>query len=312
MLWVGLVVLLVLGVVLVISGLRRRPPAGQKAAKTQAPAKPKPPEDGVRPAIAAGQYYPDDPVALRHQIQSMVSNQSEKVSGVACMVPHDAYVFSGRVAGAVLGRLNLPRRFVILSPAHTGKGPQLGMMSKGVWRTPLGDAPVDRELAHTLGAWYRALREDDSVHRIEHSTEVLLPFLQVLRPDFTFVPISVTLGSYEALAELGQAIGTVIRRWSEPVMIVGSTDLNHYESAAMSREKDEKVIERIVALDSQGILDTIGAYKVTMCGYGAAVAMTSAAVWLGAQKGELVQYTTTAETTGNPEAVIGYAGIILY
>jgi AmmeMemoRadiSam system protein B len=47
-----------------------------------------------------------------------------------------------------------------------------------------------------------------------------------------------------------------------------------------------------------------------MCGLGPAVAMLTALSALGAKKSELVKYATSADVSGDRDAVVGYAGLI--
>ena len=115
------------------------------------------------------------------------------------------------VAGAVYSRLELPARYIILCPNHTGRGEPLAIMSAGAWQTPLGDVPIDEKLASDLKARFSLLSEDQAAHRFEHALEVQLPFLQVLHPQFSFVPITVGTGHYEVLSALGVAIAAAIR-----------------------------------------------------------------------------------------------------
>jgi len=69
---------------------------------------------------------------------------------------------------------------VVLGPNHTGYGNPLSVMRDGVWRTPLGDVPVDGEIADALALETGLLDFDEVAHRNEHSIEVQLPFLQFL------------------------------------------------------------------------------------------------------------------------------------
>ena len=66
----------------------------------------------------------------------------------------------------------------------------MAINSKGAWRTPLGDAPIDEVLACSLRAACPLLQEDVVAHGREHSLEVQIPFLQILQPQFKFVPIA--------------------------------------------------------------------------------------------------------------------------
>jgi len=91
--------------------------------------------------------------------------------------------------------------------------------------------------------------------------------------------------------------------------MVASSDLNHYENDAITRTKDYKAIEKILALDPRGLHEVVKREKITMCGVGPAVVMLTAAKQLGATLAELVKYATSAEVSGNRNVVVGYAGI---
>jgi len=265
----------------------------------------------VRHPAVAGRFYPARPEALLRDINSYLAVSGEKVSAMGCVLPHAGYMYSGHVAGAVFARLELPARFIILCPNHTGMGKPLAIMSEGIWETPLGQAKIDAEISSELSQHYSKLSEDDEAHRAEHALEVQLPFLQALRPEFTFVPIAVGISSYEALAALGEAVAAVISAHSEKVLIIASSDMNHYESDAVTRIKDQKAIDKILALDPKGLYDVVIDEDISMCGYGPTVAMLTAAKKLGARSAELVKYATSGDVSGDRDLVVGYAGMIV-
>jgi AmmeMemoRadiSam system protein B len=265
----------------------------------------------VRHPAVAGRFYPGDPAVLLRDVKSYVAAGGEKVSALGCVVPHAGYMYSGHVAGAVYARLKLPRRYVILCPNHTGMGEPLAIMSAGTWRTPLGEARIDQALAEELMRSYHWLAEDAAAHRSEHALEVQLPFLQALQPEFTFVPIALGTANYEVLASLGEAIATVLEAQKEQTLIIASSDMNHYESDAITRVKDGKAIERLLAMDARGLYDVVVREDISMCGFGPAVAMLSAAGRLGAKSADLVKYATSGDISGDRSAVVGYAGIVV-
>jgi AmmeMemoRadiSam system protein B len=185
------------------------------------------------------------------------------------------------------------------------------MMGEGAWRTPLGEVLIDEELARALKEHYPAMHEDSAAHRAEHAAEVELPFLQLRQPDLKFVPIALGTGRFELLEELGKALADVIREQKEPVLMVASSDMNHYESDAVTRIKDHRAIERILALDPRGLYDVVTQQDISMCGFGPAVAMLTAARQLGASQAELVKYATSGDVSGDRDMVVGYAGVIV-
>src|SRR5262249_56978181 len=110
--------------------------------------------------------------------------------------------------------------------------------------------------------------------RSEHSLEVQLPFLQVLDPDFTFVPIALGTIRFEELATIGEAIANVLAASPGPILLVTSSDLNHYEDDVTTRRKDQSAIDRLLALDARGLYDTCRAENISMCGLGPAGALS--------------------------------------
>jgi AmmeMemoRadiSam system protein B len=221
-------------------------------------------------------------------------------------------MYSGHVAGAVYRRLELPRRYVILCPNHTGVGEPLAVMSEGSWQTPLGNAIVDGELAAELKSQMPLLSEDAVAHRFEHALEVQLPFLQVLGPGFRFVPITVGTSNFEVLTALGVVIGNALAGQQEPVLVIASSDMNHYESDEVTRVKDRRAIDQLLALEPRGLYDVVHEGNISMCGYGPAVVMLTAARKLGATQAELIRYATSGDISGDKDMVVGYAGIAVW
>jgi AmmeMemoRadiSam system protein B len=270
----------------------------------------------VRPAVVAGRFYPAKPEVLRRDLESYLggpaSVQEPKIEGaLGCVVPHAGYFYSGQVAGAVYQKLPARSSYIILCPNHTGQGAPLAMMSNGSWQTPLGEVPVDQALAAVMAKSCHLLTEDRVAHAREHSLEVQLPFLQHQVKDFRFVPVAVGVGNYAALEFLGHCVAQAVEIVAKPVMVIASSDMNHYEPDGITRIKDNRAIEKILALDPQGLHDVVRNENISMCGYGPTIAMLVATLELGAKKAELVKYATSADASGDRGAVVGYAGIII-
>ncbi len=116
---------------------------------------------------------------------------------------------------------------------------------------------------------------------------------------------------YAELEALGHAIADVIGSEGGPILLIASSDMNHYESDAVTRVKDRKAINPILALDPRGLFDTVREEEISMCGYGAAVAMLTAVRQMGATHAELIRYATSGDINGDLQEVVGYAGIII-
>jgi AmmeMemoRadiSam system protein B len=263
------------------------------------------------PAVS-GRFYPSDPLELTALIRKFtkIAPPFERARVRACLVPHAGYVYSGHIAGAVLARIPIPSRILILGVRHFPRGEQAAILSNGAWRTPLGDAAIDEPLAAALQRACPLLREDSVAHSAEHSLEVQLPFLQVLVPGFTFVPIALGTVRFEDLVIVGQAIGQVLASLHDDVLLLTTSDLNHYEDDATTRVKDHKAIDQLLAFNPRGLYDICRSESISMCGLGPSVAMLTALNSLGVKKAQLAKYATSADVSGDRDAVVGYAGML--
>jgi AmmeMemoRadiSam system protein B len=268
----------------------------------------------VRLPAVAGSFYPSNAAELSAQIREYLAQEHGLTprNVKACLVPHAGYMYSGHVAGAVFSSIRIPKKVVILGVRHRPPGSPAAIISSGAWRTPLGDAKIDQELAEKLRVACPQLTEDPVAHSKEHSLEVEIPFLQVLNPDFHFVPIALGTAHFETLVSVGEAIGAVLAAEKHEILIVTSSDLNHYEDDATTRVKDRKAIEQLLSMDPRGLYDTCRNEEISMCGLGPAVAMLTALHILKASKSELIRYATSADRAGDPSAVVGYAGMIFW
>ena len=274
----------------------------------------------LRTPAVAGRFYPGRAEELLREVREFTcpgktQAETSRVAAIGCVAPHAGYIYSGGVAGAVYSSLEIPQHCVILCPNHTGKGRALAVMANTTWQTPLGEVAADTELGARLLHRFPALQEDSAAHRGEHAIEVQLPFLQTRQPKLNLVPIAIGTRDFEVLRGLGEALADVIgvleEDRKEKVLIVASSDMNHYESDAITRVKDRKAIERVLAMDARGLWEVVLNEDISMCGFGPTVVMLTAAKLLGATAATLVKYATSGEVSGDYESVVGYAGIIV-
>jgi len=263
------------------------------------------------PAVA-GHFYPGEPEQLRREIdRCLPKNPALKKKAVGIIVPHAGYKYSGAVAGEVYAQIEIPNRLVILSPNHTGEGLPYAIMPEGDWLTPFGAAKIDRELATRFMENCPLLEDDAEAHRGEHSLEVQIPFLQYLKKNFTFVPVTLSYIPFEHCVDVGLALAKTIRETKDPVLIVASSDMNHYEDHATAEAKDYLAIDRIENLDPEGLYQTVRKKRISMCGIIPTTVMLVAAKELGATKGELVRHATSGDVTHDYGSVVGYAGLVV-
>jgi AmmeMemoRadiSam system protein B len=286
----------------------------------------------LRTPAVAGRFYPSRTSELLHDVRQYTSldgdrdgdrdsdrNSADSASGrigaIGCVVPHAGYMYSGGVAGAVYAEIEIPERCVILCPNHTGKGVPLSIMADTAWQTPLGTVAADAEMSRRLIERFPALQEDSAAHCSEHAIEVQLPFLQVRQPELKIVPIALGMRDFEVLRGLGEALADVVgaseKNTGMKILIVASSDMNHYEADSITRFKDRKAIARVLAMDARGLWEVVIGEGISMCGLGPTIVMLTAAKILGATSATLVKYATSGDVSGDYEAVVGYAGIIV-
>jgi MEMO1 family protein len=262
-----------------------------------------------REAVVAGQFYPGDPDELRETIASFIRKPDTLLDAKAVVVPHAGYIYSGAVAGEVFSSVRLPRKVILLGPNHSGRGAFLALAPPGTWHTPLGSATIDTEMNRKLIAEYPELEEDAAAHQHEHALEVQIPFLQILQPKFTFCAICIRRMDFATLEELGHAMARVIASLQEPVLLVASSDMTHYESKEDAARQDKFAIDRILAIDPAGLYRVVLDRDITMCGFAPAVAVLTACRDAGPASGRLIRYTNSGEASGDYARVVAYAGI---
>jgi len=266
----------------------------------------------TRPPAVAGSFYEGSPERLRAQVQACFDENEEtaaKQRFIGGVVPHAGLMYSGHVAAAFYGLADLPKRFIILCPNHTGLGHFAAINREGEWRTPLGSVSIDTPLADALMSKTRLLGEDWKAHAREHSLEVQLPFLQQLLGTFTFVPLCLAAPRYAFCEEIGNAIAEVVGK--QPIGILASSDLNHYEDQESTLRKDQRAIDAVLALDPEELWRVVDEEDISMCGFIPTTTMLIAAKKLGASNASLIKHATSGDINGDYSHVVGYAAILV-
>lgn len=259
-----------------------------------------------RPAVA-GTFYPADADALRRQLARCLKPSTAKPAK-AVLGPHAGYEYSGPVAGAVYASVIVPDDVVLLSFNHRGRGAEFAVWPKGAWRTPLGDAPIADDLASHVSEACK-LEDDPEAFAGEHSGEVHVPFLQARNPGVRIVPVALSCGweGFDALTEFGKRLAAV----EGAFLVAASTDMSHFEPDAPTRVKDKYALDAISELDAPALRDAVRRHDISMCGFAPTVAFIAYAKARGAKSARLVVYGTSADTSGDYDRVVGYAGFVV-
>lgn len=262
------------------------------------------------PAVS-GQFYYSSPSRLNSQVESYVDKRAKKENAKGIVVPHAGLVYSGHVAGAVYSSINFPKTFILIGPNHTGIGPNISIMDSGEWEIPTGILQVDNQLAHKIFVNVPIMKKDVQAHLFEHSLEVQLPFILFFSKDVKIVPILILSADLNECRILGEGIASAVKNFNYDIVVVASSDMSHYVSDGVARQKDKKAIDMILSLNPEGLYETVIKEKISMCGYLPVVSMLYAVKNLGANSARLVKYATSGEVSGDYDYVVGYTGIII-
>jgi len=276
----------------------------------------------IRPPCQAGGFYAGTAESLKTQIENcflhklgpgkipeIAKEGRRRIVGLVC--PHAGYMFSGAVAAHAYYKLALdgkPDVVFLFGPNHGGYGSGLAVMNDGFWRTPLGDVEIDSESANQVVRESGIVDVDDSAHRLEHSIEVQLPFLQYLYgSEFKIVPICFLMQDLSSAREVGEAVAKVLA--GKNGIIIASSDMTHYEPQESAERKDKLVLEAVEAMDEAKLYSVIEAHRISACGYGPIAALMTAAKILGAKEAKLLCHKTSGDVIGDYSSVVGYAAV---
>ena len=277
----------------------------------------------IRLPAVSGRFYPKEPAELRATVATLLADARRSVQPIgppahppiAVIAPHAGYIYSGPTAAKVFARIEIPGLVIILAPNHTGAATAksgVSLWESGAFRTPLGDVPVDADAAEGLREISDGVVEiDHTAHEHEHAVEVELPFLQMRRADVRIVPLVLAWDAWTPARELGEMLARLVTAAGEPVLLLASSDLNHYEPAQVSEQKDARALEAVTALDGAELLARCKRERISMCGRAPAATVLAAARSLGAQRAEVVDYRHSGWASGDNARVVGYAGVVI-
>lgn len=265
----------------------------------------------VRNSLVAGQFYPGDSKILKKQLDDFIETGCTKREAFGIVCPHAGYIYSGRVAGSVFARINVPDTVIILAPNHTGYGPRFSIWPDGSWSMPSGKVLIEKEMTRRLLSECNLIEKDYDAHLQEHSAEVIIPFLQYCNPKVKIAVIVIRSNVLKDLITLGEAIGNVTKNYCFDTLVVASSDMTHQEPELSVNKKDKIAIEEIIKMDEKGLHKKVHDFGITMCGVNPTVAMMVSSKIRGATTASLIKYETSGKTSGDYDHVVGYAGVIV-
>ncbi|MDP1992821.1 MAG: AmmeMemoRadiSam system protein B [Syntrophales bacterium] len=276
----------------------------------------------IRPPVVAGKFYPESAAVLKSAIEKFMKSAApaQAQTPLGIVVPHAGYIYSGQICadGYNQVRSGAYEVVVILGTNHTAPDLRKIALYPGAgFQTPLGTVPVDEELVAALIAASPDCKADKAPHVCEHSIEVQIPFIQFLFPRGKIVPAVVGMADVGLYTRFGAALAKVLK--GKKALIVASSDLSHYPSAADAEIVDRKTLAAVASLDPTVLHNTIQAQMARRirgldtcaCGEAPIMAAMATVKALGARGGRVVSYANSGDIPiGDRERVVGYGAVV--
>ena len=279
----------------------------------------------IRQSYFAGSWYPASRSSCEEKIRSFIDEdlilKSEDLLKIAGIVPHAGWVFSGKTACNVIKILSESNGCdtIVVFGSHMGPHDRNFLMKRGYWDTPLGELKIDTDITTELCDKFDFIVETANSFQPDNTIELQLPFIKYFFDEVQIVPVGIA--PREDSIEI---VDFIVDNFSDKnIKYIGSTDLTHYgpnygftprgigyESVEwVKNENDKKIIDMMIALDEDSIVNEAFANH-NVCCPGAVVSTIHAAVRKGAEKGELLEYTTSYDVSP-ANSFVGYAGIVI-
>lgn len=265
----------------------------------------------LRKAQFSGSFYDSSPIRLKADFEHWFNDAKlpeikGKVNGVIC--PHAGYMYSGFCAAHSYKLLSDSdfETAVLIHPSHRGNHFAFSVSQFDEYQTPLGNLKQNKELAEELFEQGGEII-DDWYHQYEHSMEVQLPFLYYIKPQCKVVPIMIGNQNQAVSKKLADLLNNLT---DEKTVIIVSTDLSHYHSAKIAEQKDRKLIDDILSLNTNEFNNDIRSGKTEACGFAGVLSLMYYTLNSNSQMKE-IHYTHSGKTSGDYEQVVGYLSAAL-
>lgn len=266
--------------------------------------------------VVAGSFYPANPSELKQMVESFIDSadvdlQEGRILGF--ISPHAGYIYSGKVAGYVFNLLKQvkPKRVIVMAPSHRVPSSRVGVLNVEYYRTPLGEVKIDKEGVRKLLSYPDVFVENERMFAMEHSMEVQLPFIQVVLPDVSIVPIVVGVLSRDMIRKAGAILFEEFGSDKETVIVV-SSDMSHYYPYDIAVKMDTKALELLKTLDADELLRKERTEEIQFCGI---MPIAIFLDYISHFKGvyvDVLKYLNSGDTAGDKSQVVGYGAVAFY
>jgi AmmeMemoRadiSam system protein B len=275
----------------------------------------------IRKRVLPAGWYPRNAGEIRRMLAEWGSTNAETGGGgIAAIVPHAGWAYSGKLAFETLERLDAEVDTLVIVGGHLPRAAGLYYAPENGFETPLGtfDADVEflDELLASVGGEVRTVEDTFA----DNTVEVQLPMLKYLFPQSRCVCLRCDPSLSAQI--VGRRIADVAQEAGRTVRVIGSTDLTHYGSAYgfepagpgesglswAEGESDARIINAFAALDSEEAL-TASEEDRSACSVGGALVAISFARSQGTPKSSVVRYLNSYHVSPS-DSFVGYVGIV--
>lgn len=277
-------------------------------------------ENNIRPSIASGKFYSSSKDVLEKEINALLHNNKSKADKkiFALMVPHAGYQYAEKVMAAAYAKLNNSKikTVIIIGNSHHSYFDNISIYAEGAFMTPLGEVEIDNQITQKLMKKNKKIISDFKSHTLEHSIEVLLPFLQITLKIFKIVPIIMGNDLMPTCKMLANSLKEIIEG-RDDILLIASSDMSHYPPYESAMAADKEVLGTIKKGDAQKLENLLADLELRgipsavsfLCGAGAVKTIMLLAKELGATNIDIVKYANSGDATGETAGVVGYGAV---
>ena len=273
----------------------------------------------TRRAAVEGRFYPSTKSSIFDQIMEIEQSGRYPEPNLSpdivfgAVLPHAGHIYSGYQTipfFQLIRRHNLfPDTFVIVHPNHSGHGAPLAIEESELWSNSIGEVPIDTDLAKAM-----KLPFDKRAHAMEHSAEVIIPFIQYFLSDhpFSIVPVCMMDQTHKNASLVAKRISRAIAKTGRKIMLIASCDFSHFLPPSEGSEKDQLILDHILERNAQGVELAVVENRVSVCGYGPIMSLMEYARSQSPDyKIEILARGHSGEVSPSPE-VVDYISLIAY
>ncbi len=266
--------------------------------------------------VVAGSFYPATESEVRSmldkfdkQVKKRIDNKGE-VSGL--ISPHAGYIYSGRTAayGFKLIQGKKYDLIVVMAPSHRMRGYKAVILNYDAYKTPLGEIPIDKEMASELLKDNKNFISEPGYFKVEHSLEVQLPFVQYYLRDPKILPVIVPVFDKSVLKSIASSIYNLLK--NKNVLYIASSDMSHYKPYEENNAIDEYSFSVLKKNDPDLLFDEEMQEKTQFCGIAPIVVLMNIMRFAEADGPHIVFHENSGDTAGDKSAVVGYGSVAYF